>query len=150
MQARAEGFGDSLFKLLSEAHPEAVVALRHQYRMNKDIMQLSNALIYDGKLTCGSEEVANQQLCLVDGEMLREAPPWLRETLSTEYGCTDTVLPIIDLLRVDGPWSFLIPTVFQKAVRNELVTLWKMFSKRTPSFKYDHAAGNLFYTYVRR
>lgn len=54
----------SLFRLLSEAHPETVVQLRHQFRMNRDIMTLSNVLIYGGKLICGSEQVANQSLQL--------------------------------------------------------------------------------------
>ena len=88
----------SLFKMLSEAHPEAVVNLQHQYRMNKDIMLLSNQLIYDNKLRCGSPEVAdrclnvphikkvdefhvadNEQL-LCDGQKC-----WLRQLVSPEY-----------------------------------------------------------------
>lgn len=54
----------SLFRRLSEAHPEAVVDLRFQYRMNKDIMLLSNRLIYDDRLQCGSDEVAKRSLVL--------------------------------------------------------------------------------------
>lgn len=53
-----------LFKRLSEAHPQAVAKLDRQYRMNKDIMLLSNALIYNNALACGSEEVAEQTLKL--------------------------------------------------------------------------------------
>ena len=56
------GLDVSLFKMLCEAHPQAVVNLEHQYRMCEEIMQLSNKLIYDGKLKCGSEQVANQLL----------------------------------------------------------------------------------------
>ncbi|CCJ30384.1 unnamed protein product [Pneumocystis jirovecii] len=48
----------SLFKHLSDANPIAIVNLEYQYRMNKDIMLLSNTLIYNGKLKCGDEKTA--------------------------------------------------------------------------------------------
>ncbi len=57
-EAKQEGLDVSLFFYLSQTHPEAVVELDHQYRMNADIMMLSNRLIYDGKLRVGSAEVA--------------------------------------------------------------------------------------------
>ena len=44
----------SLFKRLSERHPHAVVSLEHQYRMNQDIVELSNTLIYEQRLKCGT------------------------------------------------------------------------------------------------
>ena len=56
----------SLFRRLSEAHPEAVVDLHFQYRMNADIMTLSNRLIYNDRLQCGNDEVANAALRLED------------------------------------------------------------------------------------
>lgn len=62
--ARVGGMDISLFKLLSEAHPTAMVELTRQYRMNEDIMSLSNALVYDGKLRCGNDEVAGRVLRL--------------------------------------------------------------------------------------
>ena len=43
---------------------QAVVTLRRQYRMNEDIMSLSNALVYSGAMRCGSEQVANARLRL--------------------------------------------------------------------------------------
>jgi DNA replication ATP-dependent helicase Dna2 len=52
----------SLFKLLSDHHTEAVVDLSYQYRMNADIMSLSNTLIYNNRLKCGTDSVANQTL----------------------------------------------------------------------------------------
>lgn len=61
----------SLFRLLSEAHPEAVVDLRFQYRMNKEIMTLSNKLIYHDRLRCGNEEVANRRLKLGNRDFLK-------------------------------------------------------------------------------
>ena len=56
----------SLFRRLSEAHPQAVVDLNEQYRMNEDIMVLSNKLIYNDRLRCGTEMVAKQRLALPD------------------------------------------------------------------------------------
>ncbi|ORX38549.1 AAA domain-domain-containing protein, partial [Kockovaella imperatae] len=63
-EARRGGLDTSLFKLLSEAHPSAVTDLSYQYRMSEDIMMLSNELIYEGRLKCGSEAVARQSLTL--------------------------------------------------------------------------------------
>jgi DNA replication ATP-dependent helicase Dna2 len=56
------GLDVSLFKLLCESHPEAVVSLEHQYRMCADIMLLSNTFIYSGRLKCGTTAVASRQL----------------------------------------------------------------------------------------
>ncbi|KAJ3500973.1 hypothetical protein NLJ89_g9551 [Agrocybe chaxingu] len=64
--ARRGGLDVSLFRRLSDAHPEAVVDLRFQYRMNEDIMLLSNRLIYDNRLRCGNEETAKRSLTLPD------------------------------------------------------------------------------------
>ncbi|KAK2603533.1 DNA replication endonuclease-helicase Dna2 [Conoideocrella luteorostrata] len=61
-EAREGGLDVSLFKLLSDAHPEAVVNLEHQYRMCEDIMTLSNTLIYEGKLRCGTESLRRKKL----------------------------------------------------------------------------------------
>ena len=69
--ARAEGLDESLFKRLSDAQPSAMVYLTHQYRMNSDIMSLSNSLIYDSKLQCGSDQVASRSLALPDGGAIR-------------------------------------------------------------------------------
>lgn len=40
--------------------------------MNSDIMELSNTLIYDGKLKCGSKKVAEQKLVLPKREEARK------------------------------------------------------------------------------
>lgn len=61
-EARDGGLDVSLFKLLSDTHPESVVNLEHQYRMCEDIMTLSNTLIYEGKLRCGTEALRKQKL----------------------------------------------------------------------------------------
>jgi len=63
-EARRGGLDVSLFRMLSEAHPQSVVDLSMQYRMNEDIMCLSNELIYEGRLKCGNEEVGKKGLVL--------------------------------------------------------------------------------------
>ena len=67
---REGGMDVSLFKRLSERHPHAVVSLEHQYRMNQDIMKLSNTLIYENRLKCGTESVARAVLELPDWDEL--------------------------------------------------------------------------------
>ncbi|XP_030232476.1 DNA replication ATP-dependent helicase/nuclease DNA2 [Gadus morhua] len=62
-EARSLGMDESLFKRL-ELHSEAVVHLNVQYRMNRPIMSLSNCLMYDGRLECGSERTASARLAL--------------------------------------------------------------------------------------
>lgn len=63
-EAMEGGLDVSLFKLLCEAHPQAVVSLEHQYRMCADIMLLSNTFIYSGRLKCGTPGVASRKLTL--------------------------------------------------------------------------------------
>lgn len=48
--------------MLSEQHPQAIASLTHQYRMNKHIMLLSNTLVYENRLRCANEQVANKSL----------------------------------------------------------------------------------------
>ncbi|KAG6902436.1 hypothetical protein C0995_016615 [Termitomyces sp. Mi166 len=69
--ARKGGLDVSLFRRLSDAHPHAVVDLTYQYRMNEDIMLLSNKLIYSDRLRCGSNSIAQQSLVLPNREFLR-------------------------------------------------------------------------------
>lgn len=70
--ARKGGLDISLFRRLSDAHPISVVDLTQQYRMNADIMLLSNKLIYNDRLRCGSEAVAKRSLQLPDPSQLHK------------------------------------------------------------------------------
>jgi len=70
-EARLGGLDISLFKLLSDVHPQSVVNLEHQYRMNEDIMTLSNILIYNGRLKCGTEALRHAELDIPDMNALR-------------------------------------------------------------------------------
>lgn len=57
-------FGVSMLKRLADQHPESVAQLTYQYRMHEEICQLSNDIIYKGKLTCGNATVATRTLTL--------------------------------------------------------------------------------------
>ncbi|KAI9465655.1 AAA domain-containing protein [Lactarius psammicola] len=81
--ARKGGLDVSLFRRLSEAHPHAVVELTQQYRMNSDIMLLSNKLIYGDRLNCGNQKVANQSLTMPDNSYIQQLHElcWMKELL---------------------------------------------------------------------
>lgn len=105
--------GISLFRRLSEAHPQAISMLQNQvsfiywdglmllgvlyqdilnvqYRMCRGIMELSNALIYGDRLCCGSAEVANATLVLSTSS---SNSPWLRKvSVLFLYVCSTCVV----------------------------------------------------------
>jgi DNA replication ATP-dependent helicase Dna2 len=82
---RERGLGVSLFRLLSEHHPNSMVMLDEQYRMNSDIMLLSNTLFYNHQLKCGSVGVASGRLALPLPQCLsHDCPRWLRRCLSPD------------------------------------------------------------------
>lgn len=72
-RAAEGGLGVSLFRQLCEAHQSAVVVLRRQYRMCREVMGLANELIYGGQLLAGSEQVENAVLDLPRPEALNQA-----------------------------------------------------------------------------
>ncbi|KAG1146031.1 hypothetical protein G6F37_003597 [Rhizopus arrhizus] len=93
-EASEKGLDKSLFAILAEAHPESVSRLEYQYRMNKEIMQVANTVVYDGKLKCGSHLIATRSLSLPRLESglrsLHENQPcsmtdcWIRQVLDPE------------------------------------------------------------------
>ncbi|KAJ5089503.1 hypothetical protein N7532_008187 [Penicillium argentinense] len=70
--AQEGGLDVSLFKLLSDAQPDSVISLEHQYRMCEDIMLLSNTLIYSGRLKCGTPQVAARSLDIPNIHALKQ------------------------------------------------------------------------------
>ncbi|KAL8934952.1 MAG: hypothetical protein Q9216_005656 [Gyalolechia sp. 2 TL-2023] len=71
-EAQEGGLDVSLFKMLSDNHPESVVNLEHQYRMCEDIMTLSNTLIYNGRLKCGNAAVAQRSIRIPRMDALKQ------------------------------------------------------------------------------
>ena len=71
-EAQEGGLDISLFKMLSDNQPSSVVNLEHQYRMCEDIMTLSNTLIYDGRLKCGTPTVTNRSITIPNIDALRQ------------------------------------------------------------------------------
>lgn len=86
--ARNQGMDESLFKRLSDAQPSAVVHLGVQYRMNADIMALSNHLTYGGRLRCGKahggESLQLPSLHLLPRPIDHTARPWIDEALAPQ------------------------------------------------------------------
>uniref|UniRef100_A0A8C3C527 DNA replication ATP-dependent helicase/nuclease n=1 Tax=Cairina moschata TaxID=8855 RepID=A0A8C3C527_CAIMO len=87
-EARDLGMSESLFKRL-EQNQNAVVQLTVQYRMNSKIMSLSNMLVYEGKLECGSEKVSNATVNLPNLKKLKleladASKTWLKEVLEPD------------------------------------------------------------------
>lgn len=83
---REGGMDASLFKRLSERHPHAVISLEHQYRMNEDIMELSNTLIYEHRLKCGTQGVARTILELPSWD---ELVSYVKDNTSDTTGMRD-------------------------------------------------------------
>jgi superfamily I DNA and/or RNA helicase len=55
--------GISLFEKLCNKHPQSATVLKKQYRMNKDILELSNKIIYMyGVMSHGDPKVAQQKV----------------------------------------------------------------------------------------
>ena len=88
------GLTESLFRVLTEAHPQATTMLRRQYRMPAAVQDLANALVYCGALVAGHPSVAARTLPRpaweVAGRLPPPMPPWLAAAL-------DPVRPVVVL-----------------------------------------------------
>uniref|UniRef100_A0A0B6ZZJ2 DNA replication ATP-dependent helicase/nuclease n=1 Tax=Arion vulgaris TaxID=1028688 RepID=A0A0B6ZZJ2_9EUPU len=80
-EARNLGLDESLFTRLE--NNGATYDLCLQYRMNRVIMELSNFLVYDGKLQYGNMAVA-EQCCKMDQSHILDAPTWMKDLLSSD------------------------------------------------------------------
>ncbi|KAM8924632.1 DNA replication ATP-dependent helicase/nuclease DNA2 [Pelodytes ibericus] len=96
-EARELGMSESLFKRL-EKNQEAVVELTVQYRMNRKIMELSNTLVYEGRLECSSERVAAGTIQLPNFASLK---------LELDFKETGETSWIKDALEPSNPVCFL-------------------------------------------
>ncbi|CAG8556535.1 10524_t:CDS:2 [Diversispora eburnea] len=79
-EAIEKGMGKSLFTTLIERHTQAFTKLRYQYRMHEEIMNLSNCLIYDYKMLCGTPNDPNHYLTI---------PKWNEDFLSQFHKYND-------------------------------------------------------------
>lgn len=78
-RALSLGLGESLFAQLAEAHPEHLLLLNRQYRMNGPIQLVANTLIYKHALIAGggiAQETARLSL-----KPCPDAPAWIQRSL---------------------------------------------------------------------
>ncbi|KUI53133.1 DNA replication ATP-dependent helicase/nuclease dna2 [Cytospora mali] len=127
-EARVGGLDVSLFKLLSDTHPDSVVNLEHQYRMSEDIMTLSNTLIYEGHLKCGTEELRQRKLDVPNIDALRRHHFDAAALVSSQTNsfCTDTgTCWLRDLVDPETCVSFIntdaLPSSREEAKGNRIV-----------------------------
>ncbi|KPM37491.1 DNA replication ATP-dependent helicase/nuclease DNA2 [Neonectria ditissima] len=123
-EARQGGLDVSLFKLLSDTHPQSVVNLEHQYRMCEDIMMLSNTLIYKGRLRCGSEELKRRKLDIPRMDALRQRHHDASTLLhaGSQSFCTGPVPSrcwLYDILDSEARVRFINTDTIQPLVREE-------------------------------
>ena len=104
-QAKKEGLATSLFKRLADLHPQAVCALTHQYRMNREIMSLANCLVYEEKLKCGSETVASRKLKIPEAVLnkpnIMPLPMLRKEVVKDGHWLKDILRPDKPVIFVD-------------------------------------------------
>ncbi|XP_071490385.1 DNA replication ATP-dependent helicase/nuclease DNA2-like [Diadema antillarum] len=83
-RARNLGMDESLFQRLVSAHNSCAVKLSFQFRMNAEIMSLSNHLVYDGAMRCGNETVSTATVGMPSFDDWCQTPSaeaWLVEAL---------------------------------------------------------------------
>ncbi|KFD56276.1 hypothetical protein M513_02731 [Trichuris suis] len=79
-RARTEGMAISLFSRLEKHYPSTVCKLQKQYRMNRVICSLSNAMFYEGQLKPGDPSIDNAVLEYDSSSVQYEQ--WLKSCLS--------------------------------------------------------------------
>ncbi|KAL6873006.1 DNA replication factor Dna2 domain-containing protein [Trichoderma novae-zelandiae] len=124
-EARQGGLDVSLFKLLSDTHPQSVVNLEHQYRMCEDIMTLSNTLIYNGRLRCGTEALRKKKLDVPSMEALRQHhhdSTTIQRSATTRSFCTGPAPSrcwLYDLLDGEARVRFVDTDTLRPLIREE-------------------------------
>ncbi|KAK4872773.1 hypothetical protein RN001_014802 [Aquatica leii] len=92
-EAVARGLSESLFERLDS--PNSTVILRLNYRMNKPITDMANALTYQGQLLTGNDIVANATLKLPDAEAffkLYKEQQWIVDSLDQSLSASIRIL----------------------------------------------------------
>ncbi|KAI0225462.1 DNA replication endonuclease-helicase Dna2 [Massospora cicadina] len=82
-----------LFKRLFEAHLQAVVHLHHQYRINQDIIDVTNILVYQGALHCGTHVITTSAF---SPHPIKLCCPQLHDAISCNIFLNTNAAPILD------------------------------------------------------
>ncbi|KAI5291738.1 Tripartite DNA replication factor [Ascosphaera aggregata] len=91
-EALEQGLDVSLFRWLCDRQPQSVVYLEHQYRMCKEVMHLSNHLIYNNHLKCGTPDIAAAQLSIPNIQGLKRHHITSLRTPSLSTPCKEVCL----------------------------------------------------------
>ena len=80
---------ETLLDSLEKSDPPSCVELTYQYRMNEEIMRLSNKLIYNDKLCCGNNQIQTNTISQHCDETVSAASFGLYEIVSllVQYTC---------------------------------------------------------------
>ncbi|OHT11922.1 helicase [Tritrichomonas foetus] len=101
----------SLFRLLCETNPQALVTLRTQYRMNSEILKICNELVYGFRMRTGDPTVANARMNLPFLEIISEFDEfhqkWLEISLKPEPSVVIYDTDSVPLHERKGPVSKL-------------------------------------------
>ena len=98
---RSLGADESLFERLDS--PECTMVLGLQYRMNRVITKLANALTYEGQLKCANEEIEKASMKVPKLEVLQEkmkTEKWLARVLSTHIDQSCSLINTGDVYQI--------------------------------------------------
>eukprot|EP00826_Nyctotherus_ovalis_P003914 TRINITY_DN10813_c0_g1_i2.p1 TRINITY_DN10813_c0_g1~~TRINITY_DN10813_c0_g1_i2.p1 ORF type:complete len:508 (+),score=160.99 TRINITY_DN10813_c0_g1_i2:107-1630(+) len=115
-RASKQGMEVSLFERLCTLHPEAITTLKKQYRMNRDIMLMSNEIVYQGMMEPGEEWVLNRELkcCYQKSE-----DEWINEVFNPERS--------VIFINTDAALSELTVEQLSETSRSNRYECWLIF-----------------------
>lgn len=114
-EGRLLGADESLFERLDS--PESTMVLGLQYRMNRVITKLANALTYEGQLKCGNDVVEKASMKVPKLELLQEkirAEKWLSRALSPHIDQSCSLINTGDVYLISTQFSDSINDVSKK------------------------------------
>jgi len=112
-RAKKLGMQVSLFERLCKLHPEAVTTLKKQYRMNKDIMLMSNEIVYQGIMEPGADWVLNRSFSY---KYQKTECEWMNEVFNPERS--------VIFVNTDIALSKLTPEKLEKINRKNKYESW--------------------------
>ena len=92
------GYGQSLMKKLAESDPDSVARLTLQYRMNNEIVDICNKIMYKGVLRCATKHLETDKLLLSNFPVA--VPSQKRKSLSSYGQCSAASCKLSE-------WNFL-------------------------------------------